>query len=697
MTALHFNAATGKYSVPPTGRQCGALDELRIRLDCLPAVMRDARRWLLFTPDKVPHYASGIRRHGKLDSPEETANFAELDDALEALERDCRFAGVGFALGFDANLGLHWQGLDLDDALDGSQFTTERGRDLYERTAGYAERSPSGWGLHVIGLGPPYRPIKWKRDGEQAIEAYSAARFFTVTGRVMREGDPEDLGPLVERVRAEIAAQGGPREATARKATPSAGDYLNRQSADLRAWLEAHPIEEALAEHGFARMGERWLSPRSDSGVPGVLVLDRLRAVTFHASDAGIGTPVEGDGEIFNAFDLAARFRFGGDRRAAMREILASEAVQNAAGAANAGGMGSESQEDGNAPKGHGTADASPRFRVLSAEELAALPPLRWRVKGVLPAEGLAAVYGPPGSGKSFLALDLLGAVGDGRDWFGHKVESCPVTYCALEGEHGISQRVAAYSMQHGRAPARMRFIAQPFSLLDLRDVKDLAAAIRDARGGDGIVAIDTLSRAAPGADENDSRDMGRLIASAKALQVALGGVALLVHHSGKDATRGLRGHSSLHAALDAAIEVTRDGDRREWKLAKAKEGTDGQAFSFRLRVVDLSFEDDPPTSCVVVPEESPGDAVRRMKLPQGGNQRILWDALGDLLRASPDFGKAGAPSCRPCVRMEAVVEKTRGRLTCPPDRHSDRCRAALTGLVTRGLLALKEGWLWEP
>src|SRR5690606_21832777 len=164
----------------------------------------------------------------------------------------------------------------------------------------------------------------------------------------------------------------------------------------------------------------------------------------------------------------------------------------------------------------HPNEAAGPRFRVLTADDLAALPPVRWRVRGALPAEGIAAIYGPAGSGKTFLALDLLGAVADGREWFAHRVEPCTVVYVAREGEAGIAQRVQAYRTRHGDAPSRMRFIAQPFALLESGDVAELAQAIRAAGGAGGIVAIDTLNRAAPGADENDSRDMGRIIEGAK-------------------------------------------------------------------------------------------------------------------------------------------------------------------------------------
>lgn len=331
MTAMHFDADTGEILPPPHD-----FDALRARLDFLPDVMRNARRWLLWTRDKVPHYVTGQKRHGTLDAGEDVAQFGTLDQALDALDANGRFAGVGFALGFDATHGLHWQGLDLDDALaaDG-QFTTERARALFDATEGYAERSPSGRGLHVIGLGDPFRAIKWKRPGDQAIEFYASARFFTVTGRMMREGDPIDLAPIAERVRAGLVAAGQTREHKARERVNGAAAYLDRMPENLRIWIKAHPIEAALAEHGYQQMGDRWLSPRSESGVPGVVVLDELRACTFHASDAGIGTPTANDdGETFNSFDTEVRYRFGDDRNRALRELL-RERPQEPAGEAH--------------------------------------------------------------------------------------------------------------------------------------------------------------------------------------------------------------------------------------------------------------------------------------------------------------------------------------------------------------------------
>lgn len=258
---------------------------------------------------------------------------------------------------------------------------------------------------------------------------------------------------------------------------------------------------------------------------------------------------------------------------------------------------------------------------------MCAAPPMRWMVRDVLPLEGLAALYGPSGSGKSFLMLDVAMAVAEGANaWFGHRVTQCPVTYCALEGEAGMGKRVKAWSLHNKKPiPARLRFITQPVDLLNSRDVGDVAKAVQAAGGCGGMVILDTLNRAAPGADENSSTDMGSIVAAAKQLQILTGGLVLLVHHTGKDASKGLRGHSSLFAALDGAIEVHKTDSRREWRVAKSKDDEIGTAHAFKLDVVTVGRDIDGEaiTSCVAAPDTAI-DAVKRAKLPSGGEIKKL-------------------------------------------------------------------------
>ena len=335
----------------------------------------------------------------------------------------------------------------------------------------------------------------------------------------------------------------------------------------------------------------------------------------------------------------------------------------------------------------------APRYKLLGADELRDLPPLAWRVRGVLPAVGLAALYGPSASGKSFLAFDMAAAIAEGQRWFDCRVEAAPVVYAALEGEAGFKLRAQAWEVSRGRAlPDGLRMMLQPFKLTDGQDVLDLAAVVPAG----AVVVVDTLNRAAPTADENSSRDMGEILEAAKTLQTLTRGLVLLVHHTGKNAAAGLRGHSSLFAAMDAAIEVSRDGDRREWKVAKSKDGQDGTAHPFKLQVETLGVEEtgEAITSCVVLRDTAAQD-VRAVKLPQGGNQRVVLDALRPLFKDGTT-GKPGAPPLRPCIELEAAITAAASKLTCPTDKRTSRTREAITGLVARGVLGCNEGWLWQ-
>lgn len=337
------------------------------------------------------------------------------------------------------------------------------------------------------------------------------------------------------------------------------------------------------------------------------------------------------------------------------------------------------------------------RYKLLGADELRNLPPLAWRVRGVLPAVGLAALYGPSASGKSFLAFDLAASIAEGRRWFDCRVEAAPVVYAALEGEAGFKLRAQAWEVSRGRAlPDGLRMMLQPFKLTDGQDVIDLAAVVPAG----AVVVVDTLNRAAPTADENSSRDMGEILEAAKTLQTLTGGLVVLVHHTGKNAAAGLRGHSSLFAAMDAAIEVSREGERREWKVAKSKDGMDGEACPFKLAVEVLGIEPtgESITSCVVERDTAAQD-VRTVKLPQGGNQRVVLDALRDLLQKAGPLNSPGAPAtCPPgraALELEVALPRIAERLTVAPDRKTERARDAVTGLVSRGVVGCDKGWIW--
>jgi putative DNA primase/helicase len=333
------------------------------------------------------------------------------------------------------------------------------------------------------------------------------------------------------------------------------------------------------------------------------------------------------------------------------------------------------------------------RFKLCSDGDLPQLPPMRWLVKGVLPESGLAAIYGPPSSGKSFICLDLALAIAMGLKWFGARVYCAPVVYLWLEGASGFRRRAEAWkTTKQQPLPEKFRYILQPFKLSEPADVHDLAETLPAG----AVVFIDTLNKAAPQTDENLVVEMGKLIDAARALQAHTGGLVVLVHHTGKNQSAGLRGHSSLLAALDTAIEVTRDNSIRQWNLVKQKDGPDGLKHSFNLLEVALGtdIDGDPISSCCVN-EVDADELFTNVSMPQGANQKIVMEALASLFDAG-STGIEGTPPDSLSIDIEQAVLVAASKLTCPSDKRNTRAREAISGMVSRGVLGSHEKWLWK-
>lgn len=338
------------------------------------------------------------------------------------------------------------------------------------------------------------------------------------------------------------------------------------------------------------------------------------------------------------------------------------------------------------------------RYQLLGRTALQGLPPVMWRIKGVFPAEGMGAIFGPSGAGKSFLAFDMAAAIASGKTWFGHRTQAAPVIYVALEGESGYKNRVTAWEKEKLHPlPANLHLVMQPFKLIEPQDVFDLAAVIPKG----SVVFIDTLNRAAPTADENSSKDMGAILEGAKSLQSAISGLVVLIHHTGKDASKGARGHSSFTAALDGSVEVERSAIARSWSVAKAKDGEDGNKTPFKLKVQNLGsdIDGDEITSCTV--DTDVNGALKTIE-PKGGQQKIALKAIRSNISQSQIMGKAGCGRHTPCIAITDAINIVATTLTTvASNKRKNRANNLVTSLTVGGwLLAGLDGddaWLWSP
>jgi AAA domain len=261
-------------------------------------------------------------------------------------------------------------------------------------------------------------------------------------------------------------------------------------------------------------------------------------------------------------------------------------------------------------------------------------------IEGVLDEGGLSVIYGDSGSGKTFVALDKGFHVGAGLDWNGKKVKRGLVVYVAAEGGKRIKRRIAAlkkrYREEYGGDAPDPLFALVRYSI-DLRssdaDLNSLLALVRDAEKKTGEkcvwLIVDTLSRAMAGGDENSPVDMGRVVASADRFRAETGSHFTYVHHTGKDAARGARGHSLLRAATDTEIETTAGS----FTLTKQRDGELGFKIGFKL--VDLVIGEDMDGNCIksaVVEWSAAQMSTAKAKREPAPSRRLLMSVVDDAL-----------------------------------------------------------------
>ncbi|WP_162062566.1 helicase RepA family protein [Vibrio taketomensis] len=167
---------------------------------------------------------------------------------------------------------------------------------------------------------------------------------------------------------------------------------------------------------------------------------------------------------------------------------------------------------------------------------------VQWIVENQFQANSLNMVYGPSGSFKSFHATDLAACVVTGTPWGTSGVTQGNVIYIAAEGDVGLSKRIKAWELINGQETHNLFRIGQPLALTQSNDFEQLLKVIDFTcrkHGDIKMIVIDTLARCFGNGDENSAKDMGAFIAACDRLKQHTQAAILLVHHTGKDATRG--------------------------------------------------------------------------------------------------------------------------------------------------------------
>lgn len=591
----------------PEGPQPAAISARMAQWLRIPPELRERPQWALAGADKAPLVLSKGRPVNV--SVHEVSSLMAFEEATT--EAAARNLDIGFVITADDPFTC----IDLDVKTPETHpgrpeiWTTPEQTALHqsviEQADSYAERSRSGLGWHIwvradIGAG------KRSRDG---VEIYSRERFIICTGDVVRDLPVAERQPFA----ANMASQMHREDPGDHELRPDQPDD------DLGVCIAAIAIEDD-GELGLLMRGDwegRQYPSQSEADFALMMMLARM---------------TESNGACREAFRLSALSKRT-DKPKKYTDKHLNLTLRNARAKLAVEAHHAEAGERiANALLMPGASQNERHFRLLRDGDLDRLPPLRWLVKRIIPDAGVGAIYGDSGTFKSFLTLDLLAHISNGWDWFGQRVKAAPAVYVPFEGQGGVPNRVKAWRLaQAARTNPQVLFsvippadvqskvavIIEPLNLREKLDRDKLVATLTENGWAGGVLCIDTLAHASNGIEENSSA-MGEMIGIFQDLQQRLGGVILLIHHTGKDHAKGMRGWSGLHAAMDFVIECQHEKDAghhgARFALTKVKDGATGRMFNFTMHVVQLGIDEDgdPITSLTVFPSLDPVEPVER-------------------------------------------------------------------------------------
>ncbi len=254
-------------------------------------------------------------------------------------------------------------------------------------------------------------------------------------------------------------------------------------------------------------------------------------------------------------------------------------------------------------------------------------------IKRWLTAGTMSVIYGPSHVGKTFMALDMAAHVACGVQWNGCRVKSGRVLYIACEGEAGISERFAALRAKFPDLDgAPFMLLPTKIDLFEGVDCHALAYAVSEF--DPDMIIVDTMSRAMGDGDENKSQDMNRFVHSCEVVRDGTAAHLMIIHHSGKDVAKGMRGSSALKAAIDVELEINED---RELKMHKQRDGKKQPSVTFDLKDVLLGVDDDGDevNSAIVVDLLAPVTPIRpKLTIDKlTGHAQTAWYSLDEVLK----------------------------------------------------------------
>lgn len=268
--------------------------------------------------------------------------------------------------------------------------------------------------------------------------------------------------------------------------------------------------------------------------------------------------------------------------------------------------------------------------RFLSISELIAAQRPRYLVDGLVPQGGAVALIGLPATFKTIFAISLASSVALGVKFFGRSVRRGHVIYIAAEGRRGLTARFLAWgrhnSVEAEEFDGHISVVPHVIDFCDSEAIDALLADLDHAGITPVLVIVDTLARCIGIGDENETKDMQRLVNACTSLQDRYGATVVLIHHTDKGG-RAARGSSALHGGIETQIRLFRNGDTVRVHCDKQRDDDEFDDFHLRRETVDLGVdvENKPYSSIVLVPNGSGTSNPKSLDKQRLATEALCW------------------------------------------------------------------------
>lgn len=419
----------------------------------IPEELKERPQWVVSGASKAPLYLKNEKVIGAKST--DPATWMSFNDAckLACDNQDLITTHVdkhgievkqqGYSIGYMLSAEDPFTCIDLDvkdstNCANASQWTTPDQYDRYwsmvQAFNSYTETSRSGKGLHIwvrgnIGVG-------CRREG---VEVYSQERFIVCTGHRLEAKPIVEAQALLENMVSQMRGT-----ATAEKFT-------------LVELQEDEPdevvIDRAMSAGNGQKFNELCMGRWQQFGFPSQSEADlALMSMFCFYSESNeqcrrlFRMTALGNREKATRNDTSLNYMLKKIRARQEKEKKETDALIQKFSDMKVKGL-TISEWSSKFKHEELSKPQIPFF--LTSADLKKLSPPTWLIKNIIPETGFGIIYGKSGTYKSFLTIDLLAHIANGRAWFGNNTKQKPVIYIPLEGKSGISKRIEAWKIHN--------------------------------------------------------------------------------------------------------------------------------------------------------------------------------------------------------------------------------------------------------